>query len=277
MGRVYFCLGKSAEVPYYFEKARVHVWSVEELCYFVRENAWILEEGVLGEPLAAWVGEQCSLPELSEALSQALRRGEPAVGFAETLFSYTGYCTAGELAQVRKILELGEKSSSAERGRARGDYFLEQKKYAMALREYEELLTDLAGARPEFLGQVYQGAGRAYAGLFLFDRAADAFERTWRMLGGRENARRFLTAKRLALSEQEYVDFLALHPELYQLSLELEERVRKLEEEWKESEQAAFLEKVRRAGRDGAQDVSRRMMQEKLCELEDEYRSGVER
>ena len=42
MGRVYLCLGQNAELPYYFEKAKVHIWNIEELCYFIRENAWIM-------------------------------------------------------------------------------------------------------------------------------------------------------------------------------------------------------------------------------------------
>ena len=47
MGRVYLCLGQNAELPYYFEKAKVHIWNIEELCYFIRENAWIMEPELL--------------------------------------------------------------------------------------------------------------------------------------------------------------------------------------------------------------------------------------
>ena len=36
MGRVYLCLGQNAELPDYFEKAKVHIWNIEELCYFIQ-------------------------------------------------------------------------------------------------------------------------------------------------------------------------------------------------------------------------------------------------
>ena len=55
MGRVYLCLGQNAELPYYFEKAKVHIWNIEELCYFIRENAWIMEPELLTKELIDWV------------------------------------------------------------------------------------------------------------------------------------------------------------------------------------------------------------------------------
>lgn len=83
MGRVYLCLGKNAELPYFFEKARIHVWNVEELCYFIRENAWLLEPGVLGEELAEWIGQQCMLKKLALSLKEAIRGNDPVAAFVE--------------------------------------------------------------------------------------------------------------------------------------------------------------------------------------------------
>ena len=65
MGRVYLCLGQNAELPYYFEKAKVHIWNIEELCYLIRENAWIMEPELLTKELIDWVAQQCGLPKPS--------------------------------------------------------------------------------------------------------------------------------------------------------------------------------------------------------------------
>lgn len=37
MSRVHLCLGRLADNPYTFEKSRVRVFSIEELCFFLRE------------------------------------------------------------------------------------------------------------------------------------------------------------------------------------------------------------------------------------------------
>ena len=46
MSRVHLCLGRLADNPYTFEKSRVRVFSIEELCFFLRENAYLLDENI---------------------------------------------------------------------------------------------------------------------------------------------------------------------------------------------------------------------------------------
>jgi len=92
MGRVYLCLGQNAELPYYFEKAKVHIWNIEELCYFIRENAWIMEPELLTKELIDWVAQQCGLPKLAMLLNDSLKEEGCVTAFAACLFSYTGYC-----------------------------------------------------------------------------------------------------------------------------------------------------------------------------------------
>ena len=259
MGRVYLCLGKQAEVPYYFERARLHVWNVEELCYFVRENAWVLEPSLLGRELADWVGKQCGLPELSAKLTASCREQDPVIAFVRTLFSYTGYCSMQEAEQIERILGISEKADGLERAKARGDYYLANGKYVMALREYEELEEGLTGREPSFRGSVYHNCGVAKARLFLFGEAAA-----------------YLIALRLALGEQGYVNFLAERPDLYAGSLKLEDTVRACEAAWEASEEAAFLRRVMETGEEGAADVGRSMVEEKLEALQGAYRACVE-
>lgn len=275
MGRVYLCLGKNAEVPYYFERAKIHVWNVEELCYFIKENAWLLDAGVLGGELTQWVGQQCMLPELAAKLTAAGREEKPVQAFVRTLFSETGYCSMEDAAQVDKILQINESAGSLERARARGDYFLDSGKYVMAIREYEELLQGLTGMEPAFSGRVYHNCGVAYARLFLFERAAALLEKAWRLLRTKETAQQFLAAKRFALGEQGYVDFLADCPDLYQESLALEERIQQTEDGWRKSEDAAFMLQVADARRNGEAHRAQQMLAGRIEELEEAYKNCV--
>ena len=272
MGRVYLCLGKTAEVPWYFERARVHIWNIEELCYFMQENAWILEPEVLNEKLAAWVGEQCGLPELAIQLYAATKEKEPVTSFADALFEYTGYCTNQQRRQVEKILRINTGSGQAQRAKARGDYFLECRKFVLAVREYEGLIREYKGMDPAFLGRVYHSLGTACARLFWFDRAADAFLQAYRLLRTKESALQFLAARRLGLGEQGYVAFLAENPDFYQLSLEFEKRMEACDLAWRESEDAAFILHAGKARRDGEGEQGRRLSQ-RLETLRNDYRS----
>ena len=81
MSRVNLCLGQYARTPYTFEKARTRVFCVEELCYFLKENAWLLDEAVLGKGLADWpagIGRQ--IPGYGEGKSEGGGTGDPDPG-----------------------------------------------------------------------------------------------------------------------------------------------------------------------------------------------------
>ncbi len=276
MGRVYLCLGKNAEVPYYFERARIHVWNVEELCYFVRENAWVLEPSILNRELVRWVEEQCALADLARQLGQAVQGPHPVMDFVRTLFSYTGYCSGKDIQQVEKILNINENSSEVERSKARGDYFLQAGKYVAALREYEELTEGLTGMDPAFLGKVYHNCGVARAKLFLFSEAAACFEQAWKLGHDPASARQYLMAMRFSLGEKEYVNFLAERPTWYAASLKLEEAFQQCDADWETSEQQAFLERVGEAARSGAAHIGRQMVREQAEKLQEAYRAYVD-
>ena len=275
MGRVYLCLGKNAEVPYYFERARMHVWNVEELCYFVRENAWVLEPALLGDELADWIAQQCNLPELAAVLKKAGREEKPVSSFVKALYLYTGYFPLEEVGQVEKILRINESSSELERTRARGDYYLQNGRFVVALQEYDSLLQGLTGMDPTFLGRVYHNRGVACAQLFFFDKAADSFERAWKLTKSKVSAKQYLAAKRFELEEREYVNFLAERPDLYEASLTLEEEVRRGEGQGKLTEEAAYVLQAADARRDGAAHTSGQMVEEKIRIMQDEYRNHV--
>ncbi len=66
-------------------------------------------------------------------------------------------------------------------------------------------------------------------------------KKAWKLLRDKRSAAGFLAAKRMGLSEQEYVDFLAKNPELYQISLLVEEQLKDCRQKWQGTPGQAFL------------------------------------
>ena len=275
MGRVYLCLGKNAEVPFYFERARVHVWNVEELCFFLKENIWVLEPALLSSELTGWVGEQCGLSQLASKLELSLQKEKPMEAFVQELFGYTCYYDKEELRKMEKVLSANADADELKRQKARGDYFLENGRLLLALSEYEELLSKPVGAKTEVLAAVWHNRGVAQAGLFWFDRAADSFEQAYRICQTAETARQYLAAKRMLLTPQEYVDFLAQRPDLYQASLELERQLEQYETAWMASEAQADISQALEARKEGSAHLCEEMVTEKIGPLQDKYRQAV--
>ena len=59
MGRVLLCLGRYARNPYFVERAYVNVYSVEELCYCLIRNAYLVDEEIMDENLPDWLEREC--------------------------------------------------------------------------------------------------------------------------------------------------------------------------------------------------------------------------
>lgn len=262
MSNVCFCVGKRAEKPYYMEKVCVSLYSIEELCYFLRENAYLIEPDICDHRLAEWIGRECGLPELAKKLEGFLRIKAGMDDFAGVILDYTGYYPPEERERIKNVMRINAAMNVYERRKARADYFLSHKRYALAVQEYEAVLAKLGNSDPILSGNIYHNLGVCHAGLFSFGRAAECFQKAAAVSTDRESALQYLAAMRLLLQENEYVPYLAEHPELFEDSLELEERVQRAEQAWLDTVPADGQPEEAPAG-------------EELLRLKEEYRDMV--
>ena len=105
MSRVHLCLGRLADNPYTFEKSRVRVFSIEELCFFLRENAYLLDENIFTRGLFDWIGKECALPDLGQKLNMLLKNKEKPESFVTVIFEYTGYFDDREIRETQHLVE----------------------------------------------------------------------------------------------------------------------------------------------------------------------------
>lgn len=246
MSRVVLCIGKRAEIPYCVPVTGMNIYSVEELCYFFAENAFLLDSGIVNKQLVDWLDEQCSLTELAELLYPLCKSKDSVETFVRTIVEYTGYFVAAESEMVINAVRDCSGQSVGERKKTRADYYLENGKYELAIKEYELLLKEREECtETAFEGGLYHGMGVAFAKMFLFKQADFYLEKAYAILAEEKIAFRMLAAKRLYQTEQEYICYIAEHPELYNISQCLEERLTETEKMWVVSEKKKQIEDLK--------------------------------
>lgn len=275
MRQVFLCLGENAQNPYYFDRAHVRVGTVEELCYFFRENIYLLDSSMCTKELADWIGKECGLPELSDRLKMALKDKSPVSAFVDALFSFTGYCTPAQIHESLRILKETADISRTERQKSRADYFLKTRRYVLAAQEYTLLLDEMYGAKQEAVGEVYHNLGVAQARMFLFEKAADSFKKAWQLTGREESRLQYLAAMRMQLPEKEYVAFLASAPEFYEDSLKLEQMVEERKQEWTKSSTYKVASEALEVNKEGVYGMTDELLWKKIEPLQAEYRNYV--
>ena len=272
MGRVILCTGKSAQVPYCIEKLGIQVWSVEELCYCLRENAFLLDQDIVSGKLVEWLEEECGLEELSGALYPLVKGKGTLAAFVCRIMEYTGYCDTQTLTQVSQTLQSGAELSDYEKKKKRGDFLMQNCKYAKALLEYEWLLSDLPEQEKNLRGDILHNMGVALAGLFLFEEAAERFLEAYRCRPETAYYRSYLAAKRMLYDDKEYISFVAEYPDAYDISLKLEQEVDRILEDWERSDEFAGLTGLLELKEEGQNALYYEEVDMQVQRLKDRYR-----
>lgn len=275
MGSVILCMGNTAKNPYVLKKPDISIYTVEELCYCIREHTFLMEEEIVCRELADWLRDECGLGELADSLYGFVRTKASASAFLTAVLEYTGYYPKEETERIEQFLKAGAGLDEKERQKNVADYLAGNGKYELAMLRYYELLGSVPEEDTTFRAKLFHNMGWVSSQLFLFDNAAAYFYQAYELSGEEESLLQYLAAKRLLLDEKAYVDFIVGQPEsFYRMSMELEKRVEQIAARWKECGQAKELEDILQAGRMEPESYQS-VLEDAAEQMKDKYRSMI--
>lgn len=225
MGQIILGTGAYAETPYYMEKFYVNLYSVEELCYLLVEKAELLDQEVMQRDLVKWLDEQCGLNQLAHTLYSLLNQNGSTVAFAGTILEYVNLYPQEVISQTEQIIRNNEGLNPYERGKAKADYMLQNRKYFTSLKQYYSLLAQIPDTDSLLRAKILHNMGVACAKLFLFKQAADWFLEAYETDRNEESLELYLASLRMHFEDKDYVDYIANHPEYHDVSLRVERQM----------------------------------------------------
>ncbi|MBP3451977.1 MAG: hypothetical protein J6J73_04180 [Agathobacter sp.] len=181
MGELFICNEPIAALPYYIEGISWNVYSIEELCYYIEHNTYLLEKDFMTEELCTWIGKEVKNLKLAERLRDIMRMEGSLSEFVLVLLVECGYCSKETIKEVVRILQEMEEMSDFECSKLRADRLMEKEKYLSSIYEYRNLLdsNDAGEQSKELLGAIWHNLGTAYARLFLFQEAISCYEKAY--------------------------------------------------------------------------------------------------
>lgn len=275
MGRVLLCTGKYAKKPYCFENVCVNVYCVEELCFLFAGNPFMIDQSIMREELAQWLDNECGLTDLSHQLLNILGKGSQPGIFVNTIMSYVNYCTDMEIKKIDQVLQGNVGLNDFERQKKQADFLLKNRRYMLAIEEYDTLLRRLPDTESALKPVIYHNMGAAYAGLFMFELAARYFKKGYDMTKNEESGIEFLAAQRMYLSEEAYIAFIGEHGEYYNLSMQVEKRLTAAREEFEASEENRMLTALKIYKDEGNAASYYEEIDKIIAKKKDEYREVV--
>ena len=247
MGKALLCVGKTANIPYDIPKTGISIYSIEELCFLFKEETVLIDDSIVRRSLIDWIRDECGLTELADSLYPFLRAGSSASAFAGTILEYVGYYPPSEIKEIEAFLKTSIHLDQYEKTKNVADYLAKSGKGWRAIRIYQETLRTLPQERKELRASVYHNLGCTCARMFLFESAADCFMEAYRLNGRDEDMTSALAARRMAMSDQDYVNYIAeSDQDIAGKSLELERKIESLNRQWNGTNEAAEVEHYRR-------------------------------
>ncbi|MGN0401229.1 MAG: hypothetical protein ACI4HQ_03060 [Acetatifactor sp.] len=281
--RISICLGNYARIPYCVPGPGINVYCVEELCYCLKENAFLLDLSLMDDGLLQWLDRECGLKELAKLLYPLVHRQGSLSAFVGTIFDYTGFFDRRTIGEVEQVLKRGAGLSGIEKKKSQVDYMVSNRKYREAIRQYDLLIAKWKENETEgaplpavsCLAAIWHNRGVALSRLMLYENAAQSFFKAWETEQQDIYYRDYLAAKRMELSEKEYVAFAADNHEKYELTLSLEKDIERLTEEWEQQPEYLRLNH-RRELREGSDKQKYYEESDQLIQvLKSSYRSSM--
>ena len=139
MSSFILCHERKANKPFYLEDINLNIYTIEELCFYLCNNLYLLNHRILNKELCSWIDEELGMSHLAGLLIQTLP-SQSLVRFVVTILSHVGFCEEGELEDIQHTLLSLKDQSEEEQRKRKADNLLNNGKYESALIEYERIL-----------------------------------------------------------------------------------------------------------------------------------------
>ena len=244
MSTILLTTGRLTERPYRLQKIERNVYSVEELCYSLAQSAQFLDASVMDPLLVDWLDKECGLTDLADLLRRFLGHSRQLADFVAAIMEYTGYVSPESERSIRETIAEGAGMEPLERRMRSADYMAENGRAHQAIAEYRRILEDLPAPELQMRHRLLQKIGRLYCTLFRFDTAAEYYLKAYETARDPESYLSYLTAVRLSSTQEEYVAFVSEHPEAYDYSLTLEQRMETVRADYETGPSARGIRKL---------------------------------
>ena len=123
------CQVKRAKNPYYISNISTNIYSIEELCYYLYHNIYLLDETIINEQLLVWMKEELHLRRLYQRLYVLLEEKKNIGEFILPIFKEINYLSHDQFREMNERLKRFEEQPEIVRKKIKGDYLVDHEKY----------------------------------------------------------------------------------------------------------------------------------------------------
>lgn len=172
------CSGKVARTPYEMPFTRQKVYSLEELCYYIYNNIYSINEDFFQESLSVWLREETDHPVLAKKLEGMFPAHPGLKDLVVTILCGCDYYREEEIRSLVKIMDGIENLPLYKKKKIKADNYLRAGRYGKSLLEYRKLLhgSFAVNFTTEEYGDILHNQGIAHFYTSSFAEAGEDFK-----------------------------------------------------------------------------------------------------
>lgn len=213
MGKFILCSGVQTERPFRFTLTETNVYSIEELCYYLYHNIYVVSEEDFNESLISWLRDEIQMKDIAEKLQfipENREKEQEAKDYLKdivvSILCSADYYTEEEIVALIEVMDSIYNLSPLKKRKMKGDNYLKYRNYATALEVYQELLRseDAAELTPEEYGDILHNQAIAHIHTHSCKDAAKGFKEAFSRNQKKESLDAYFFALKLSKSEEEW-------------------------------------------------------------------------
>jgi tetratricopeptide (TPR) repeat protein len=237
MSSLILCNTVKASRPYNFRLTDTNIYTIEELCYYIYNNIYIITEEIFDEELVFWLRDELKMTELSDKLANMISNKNNIKDIVVTVFCSADYYTEKEIKLLIDTMDLLDGMHILIRRKMKADNYMKYKSFSLAMKEYEEILKSpqLSELNDGQRGNIIHNLGVVRMNISSFSSAAKCFKEAYEKNGNRESLIHYLCTLKLDRRDEDYEDALHAYSVKSETITDIEERFLRLGREAKSS------------------------------------------
>lgn len=211
MGSLILCHNKRARQPYEITRVHKKVHTIEELCYYICNNLYLIDHTIMNRRLCDWIESELGMTKLAGDLRDVLLHNSSQEHFILTILKGSYIYGISEINKIQALLEKLKNQKEVERAKFKADSLMRSEEYEDAVLVYLSIVNGMTDETvgKEFYGQVYACLGAAYGRQFLYKEAAGAYKQAVHLYNDADILEAYLYCCMQAYPMEEYVKMLS--------------------------------------------------------------------
>ena len=105
MGSLILCHDRHAAHPYEITRIHCRIFTIEELCYYLCNNLYLIDYTIMNAQLCEWLDEELGMDKLASDLRDVLRLHGSVEKFVLTILKASKIYREPEMIRIQNVLE----------------------------------------------------------------------------------------------------------------------------------------------------------------------------